>query len=282
MPKLPDETQLKMQQLIELEQQAQFAVSSTMKQISEINQALAMSPDKERLTSLQRELAFQQNSLSRHQIKNKELSALNAHLRRYLERLPADCVIVPAKNLEIKFLPEEDNLAAVDRVRGEIASILFEKLKIERADIALEEKKALVSDWIARQSDRGAPHIRFENGGPIVKFDARVENAFAPTSDLGAMLTWLHPKTMEKRLHSLLEDAPQPAFSLSSERKADALKTLAKSLLAAERREEQLIMAAADRNQQIARRPNTDPQAVLQIAIRSAEAKIARRKKTAA
>jgi hypothetical protein len=96
------------------------------------------------------------------------------------------------------------------------------------------------------------------------------------------MLTWLNPKTMEARLHGLLDASPQPAFSISTEDRADALKELGKALLAAERREEQLIMTAAERDQIIARRQNADPRAVMSIIVRSGDKVVAKIKKTAA
>lgn len=276
---LPSMAQTKIQQLIEAEQQAQFSLSSTQKEISAIDHALGMTPDPKREVYLKREKIFQENTLSHAQTKHRSISQLNNYVRQYLERLTAGCEVVQAKIPEVKLEPDEDYLAGVERVRGEIASLIEQRRRVERADVDLSEKKQKISAWVKKQKGRGNPYVRWEDGEPVVRFEARVEGAYSPVPDHLALCAWLHPKALETRLHELLESGPQPAFSLSTEDRANALAQLAKTTLQAERSEEAMIMAAADRNQVIIRRPTADPRAVLQIIVRSAEGKIARLKR---
>jgi hypothetical protein len=88
------------------------------------------------------------------------------------------------------------------------------------------------------------------------------------------ILAWvLGPEALLAAFFRDLEQEPERAEALSPAERDKRLADLAASLLSLERREEALIDRAAADGQEVLRRPDADPRAVLTVAVFAKEAR---------
>lgn len=265
---LPQYAQAKLLRLMEQEQQALILVHTTTQRISELQRAIGNNPRSESADDWRREVTFQQNTLTVRQTRHRALAGLNANLRLYLEKLPADVEATASKPTNIKLQEGEDYSDAVDRIRGQIAALNAEKMRVDRATMTKEERKATIAGWVERQRERARPFMNWpKDGNPIIRFDTNLIDANAPIRDVPAMLCWLMPNTMAKRLCEEIDTAPD-VNSMCKEDKAERLKDIAKETLAWSRQEEAIIALAETKDQFIVRRFDADPRAVLGLTVR--------------
>lgn len=264
---IPQTAQTKILRLAEQERQAQMLVNSTTEQISELHRAIRNNPESEKTASYRRELAFTENTLTVRQTRHRALAGLNANLRRYLERLPADVEIAQCKPTKIKLKDGEDYSDAVDRIRAQITALASEKTRVERSEMTKAERKETIKGWVERQRERAKPFMHWQDGNPIIRFDVNLVDANAPIRDTPAMLCWLMPGTMTKRLCEEIDAAPE-GLTMSKEDKAERLKEIGKETLACSREEEAIIAHAETKDSFIVRRVDADPRAVLGLVVR--------------
>lgn len=284
---LPSLALVKLQRLLQSEQDARDAAATVSRRLSETNRALATAPASEyanieaeasRLLSRQADLAA----------KHRNLADLNAAINQWLSTATITLEYVkPAKPALQK---GETISAAILRLRGRIAALTNERVQVMQARIPIADLKAQAAAYVDALAVRGSPRITADHGRDFeVKFEGKVTwEDQGLSAKLPAILAWLDPEGFKKRLTESIDKMPPPPFSMSAEARAQKLIGLEAELLQCEREEEALIEASEEgEGPLVFRRITADPRAVLclgSIPIKSAkaEAKTQRVKASAA
>ncbi|MGY4176778.1 cell division septum initiation protein DivIVA [Bradyrhizobium sp. USDA 4518] len=267
---LPTKVHDKILRLADQERQAFVLMHSTVDRISDTEQAIGYNPaDDDRLRALRRELMTLRTSHQQHQERHRELADLNARLRQYLERLPANVQLAEAKPARLKLQDGESYPAAIERVRREITGIVSERIRIEQSGPPRSEVKRRVKEWIERRGRLARPSVTATHDSFSVQFQTYLDNATAPILDMAAAFAWFDPDGFERKINELIDGMPEPRLALTASEKSERLRDLKQRLYELERVEEQILTAAEEENQLIPRRPTASPNAVLGIVVRS-------------
>lgn len=265
--RLPKGVQVKILRLADAEQQAQALISSTIKRISDLERLLANNPDGSSADALCEEVALLRRKRVDHADRYRECADVNAAIRRYLESLPANVVLEDIKQSKAKPKPGENFVAAVERVRREIAGQVSERLRLQQAGLPVEEIRARAKDWITQRARLARPYVTANHDQFTVRFDVYVESAPVPITDVAAVMAWLYPERFTKKIDEIIDQMPKPALALSADAKSRRLREIKDRLYELEVEEEGLISAAEEQGQIIARRTTADPRAVLGLVI---------------
>lgn len=269
-PTLPAKVHDKLFRLADQEQQALVLSHSAVNRISELQKAIAINPaDDDRIAAFRRELTNVQSSLEQHQDRHRDLAGLNGRLRAFLERLPVNVQLAEAKPVRLKLQDGESYLAAVERVRRDIISVVSERIRVDQSAPPRSDVKRRVKAWIEQRGHLARPAVTATHDAFTVQFQTYLDNATAPILDIAAALAWFDPNGFERKINELIDGMPEPRLALTASEKSERLRDLRDRLYERERLEETLIMAAEEQNQVILRRPTASPNAVLGIIVRS-------------
>lgn len=261
--KLPKAAQLKILRLVDAEQQAQALISSTVRRIGELERIIMNNPDGDREDTLRDEIALLHRKRDEHTDRHRSCCDVNAAIRRYLGMLPANAILSDAKRTKVRPKAGESFADAVDRVRRDIGNLVAEKFRVEQAGLPKEEIRAKARDWISRHAEIARPRITATHTEFAISFDVGDQRAFVPMPDIAAIMAFLYPEQLTKRIDEAIEQMPKPRLALSAEQKAKRLREIKDLLYEREIEEEALISLAEEQGQTIDRRPTADPRTIL-------------------
>ncbi|MCK1547189.1 hypothetical protein IVB12_36020 [Bradyrhizobium sp. 179] len=265
--KLPKAAQLKILRLEDAEQQAQTLISSTVRRIGELERIIMNNPEGDRVDAIREEIALLRERREEHTDRHRSCCDVNAAIRRYLEMLPANAILSDAKRTKVRPKAGESFVDAVDRIRRDIGKLVAEKFQVQRAGLPIEEVRSKVRDWIMQRAEKARPRITATDNEVAISFDIYDEKASMPVPDIAAIMAFLYPERLMKRIDEAIEQMPKPALALSAEQKANRLREIKDLLHDLETEEEALISSAEEQGQMIDRRPTADPKAILCLVV---------------
>jgi hypothetical protein len=246
--------------------EAQYALNASLRRLSDLNRVLGNAPHADGAADLEFEISRLRAKQIEQSLRHREAALIAAHVRGWLRELPVGTTFEDAKPSKAKDrLTSDGLLEAVARVRAEIASLQAERRKVQQAPPPIRDLRAKASDYVDHLVARGRPRITATQDQFAVTFES---GGFSSKADIVAILAWLDPKALLDRLHDELKAMPQPGLTLSAKDKVAALSGLRVRIAALERDEEALIEAAHSRRIDIARRPDADPAAILNLVVK--------------
>lgn len=265
--KLPKAAQLKILRLEDAEQQAQTLISSTVRRIGELERIIMNNPDGDRGDAIREEIAMLRERRDEHTDRHRSCCDVNGAIRRYLEMLPANAVLSDAKRIKVRPKTGESVTEAVDRIRRDIGKLVAEKFQVEQAGLPTHEIRAKARDWISRCAETARPQITATHNEFAITFNVYDQRASVPMPDIAAIMAFLDPEKLTKRIDEAIEQMPKPRLALSAEQKAKRLREIKDLLYERETEEEALISLAEEQGQTIDRRPTADPRAILGLVV---------------
>jgi hypothetical protein len=264
---LPFRAKLRLRAAIDSEEMARDTVSSITRRLSEINHAMPTAPRSE-LANLEHEVVRQREKLDTAQRKYKAAADLLAQIKHWLACVPANASLEDSK-LKVKLAPNETLSTAIEKIRGRIAAIRLERVRVQQAPPPKADVKTKARSYCQALIEKGRPTIVASHDAPFaVKFGAMVAGAWTAQQDIAAAMCWLDPAAFAKRLNSEIDAMPQNEFSLSHRERMQRLRLAEQDLFNLERSEELLIaQGEEDGVLGVARRFDADPAAILGIVI---------------
>lgn len=259
---LPSLSLVKLQRLLQSENDARDAAAAVSRRLSETNRALATAPASEHANieaEASRLLSRQTDLAARH----RSLADLNAAINHWLSTATGTLEYVkPAKAALQK---GETISAGILRLRERIHTLANERVQVMQARIPIAELKAQAAAYVASAAERGKPTIAYGPDVPFrAVFNANVEHAHAPRPDIAAALAWLNPTALTERLSEEIDKMPPPPFTMSAEARAQKLIAIDAESLICEREEECWIEASEEgEGPLVFRRITANPLAVL-------------------
>lgn len=272
MSNLPTQASSKLGALIDIANDAQASANATLVRVGQLEETLFIAPNSERADEFKAELA---RLTQRRTTQNNRYFATTATvtaIQAWLAKLPASAAFEIVEPPPFTLKGNETALAAVDRLRSELATTQRELAKVRGAGLPIETMKAQATRYVEDLIARGRPVIKGSHDIPFsVSAASQGWSAKAPL----AALAWLDPKQLIARLHDeIAAAAGDDQLRLSSSERDKLIGAMAAVIDDLERQEEDLITRAADAGQVIERRHDASPAAILGIRVtkRKAEA----------
>jgi hypothetical protein len=263
---LPIRAKLRLQAMIDSEGMARDTVSSITRRLSELNHAMQSAPRSE-IANMEHEVVRQREKLDTAQRKYKAAADLNAQIKHWLPCLPANASLEDSK-LKVKLAPNEALSTAIEKIRGRIAAIRKERVRVQQAPPPKSDLKLKAREYVEAMIAKGRPTIVATHEAPFaVTFGAMVAGAWTAQQDIAAAMCWLDPAAFAKRLNAEIDAMPQNEFSLSHRERMQRLRLAERDLFELERSEELLILQGEEDGPIIARRFDADPAAILGVVI---------------
>ena len=202
---------------------------------------------------------IEQDSRRRHLV----LIQLCNRAREWLRQLDGNLVLEDVEPLEAEVTGDELTKEIVQR-RFQIAELKQERTRVQFAPLPKAEQIGFVHEYVSELRRRGAPEIRVTQGRLEAFFTDQRKDFGVTESFVASMLAWCAPNAFEKRLTEAIERQPD-VYALSADDKVKRLAVLEAELDSAERREESLIDAATKAGQDMPRRAEASPAAILAV-----------------
>ena len=162
---------------------------------------------------------------------------------------------------------------ALQKVRDDLSRIDADAHSVRTAPLPSDEAKVAARQHVKELAEKSRPDVRnlVELGRGIewprhgIRDIGGLGNANAALPDSRGLLAWLHTDTMVAALEREIDAVADDGQAIGADERAKRLAQIAKDKLAAERREEAVITAAAQAGTALERRPDADPRAVLGI-----------------
>lgn len=267
--RLPKRAKLKISSMLDAEADAQARLSTTLARISGLFDAVKLKSGEDTARDEQEEIGRLQEIQEQQQRRHMELANLNGKVRRFLMELHPLAVLEDVPREKINRVKGESPLDAINRVRAEIRSVQGDVRKLYHASPRAADLKRAAKHYVAGLAETGRPKITGTHDKFEITFDS---GSFAGLPNMRAILAWFDPAALLKRLEDEIDAMPEPTVAISLKEKNERLTVAKEKLLTLERREEILIEAAYDDGEQIVRRYDADPQAILQVQIKRRKA----------
>jgi hypothetical protein len=183
--------------------------------------------------------------------------------REWLRQLDAGLILEDVEPLEAE-VSGDDLTKEIVSTRLQIAELKSERTKVANAPLPKQDQVDFVRDYVVELRKRGAPEVRVRDGRLEAFFVDQRKDFGVTESFVASMLAWCAPNAFEKRLTEAIERQPD-VFALSANDKIKRLAVLEAELDSAERREESLIQAAVKAGQDMPRRAEASPAAILAV-----------------
>jgi hypothetical protein len=203
---------------------------------------------------------IEQQSRARHLV----LVQLCNRARQWLRELDDNLVLEDVEPLEAEVVSGTDLTKEIVSTRLQIAELKAERAKVATAPLPKQDQVDFVRDYVVELRKRGAPEVRVRDGRLEAFFLDQRKDFGVTESFVASMLAWACPNAFEKRLTEAIERQPD-VYALSAEDKIKRLAVLDAELDSAERREESLIQAASKAGQDMPRRAEASPAAILAV-----------------
>jgi hypothetical protein len=264
---LPPKARAKIFNLADREAAALVAMNSNLRTIAEIAKAHDISSDEGGKRELKKEVDHRQLVQETNRDRHRALADLNAKIRRFLDLLPADCVLEDAKPVKVKLKAGETHQQLVADLRVKIVQLIGERSQVERAGLPPDEIKAQVKKWIVERGMHARPTLVANHSEFKIRFDVMDHDSFAPTLDVLALLAFFDAEHLETRLFELVDAMPKAKFVMTPAEKSERLRALKDELDVAERLEVAIVDDALDNAVMIDHRPNVDIRALLGLVV---------------
>jgi hypothetical protein len=262
---LPNQARAKWAGLLDAEDEAAALVSASVRRIGELQKAIDMNPNGDNVANHEYELTRLRAKQGEQQSRHQARAFLNASIKTFLQGLPADAALEPCKPIKPKLEKGETPAIAVDRLRQRIAVIRQELTRTQQAPPPIAEVKAKALEYVKALQARGRPRII----STADKFEVSFldPQSYSTTPDMNAILAWLDPIALAKKLDEEIDNWPKPELALSAKAKRDRLAMLSMELFEVEREEEAHISKSEIEGPAVPRRPNSDPRAILCVIV---------------
>jgi hypothetical protein len=275
MSELPLRAQTKIMALKDAEQQARTLTTANQRMISETQYAHDINPTGDKANALAREITRLQAMQPENQARYRALANLNARVARFIDMLPANVSLDDAKPIKPKLKAGESHQQAVERLRGDIAALISERGRVERASPSTKEMKHAAAQYVQSLAERGTPRLIVEHGKFEMLFGQGVIGEPIRTR-AEELLAWVDPMRLLERLEAMIDAMPKPAAQMDATERKERLAEIKVELFEAERLECAHIDAARVQGTLIEHRPNVDPAALLNLVVsRSSKANAA-------
>lgn len=265
---LPKRAKAKFTRLADAEIEAADVLRGTVNRASELNRVMLLrsagdiEDEKAELSRLQ---ALQAQQQRRHM----EIANCVMRLRRFFMELPASVDLEDAPREKVQARKGESLPDAINRVRLEISRAQSEVRKLSQAGPRAADLKRAARKYVMQLAETGRPKITATHEKFEIEFQT---GGFTLAPNVRAIISWLDPDALIKRLEDEIDALPVPPLTLSLKEKNERLTVAKAKLLTLEREEEALIEAASDDGQRIVRRYDADPVAVLGVQIKRTKA----------
>lgn len=255
--------------LLDAEDEANALVNVSLRRISELQKAIDLNPNGENVANFEFELTRLRAKLGEQQAKHQSRAFLNSRVRNWLASLPENVTFAACKPIKLRLAKDETLAAAVERQRQRITAIRQEIARVQSAPPPIVEVKQRAREYIDALQARGRPQIT----STAERFEIAFVNpqAFSAMPDLNAILAWLDPAALEKRLTAEIDSWPKPELALSAKDKTDRLALLGMELFQTEREEEACVEQSEVSGPILQRRLEADPAAILGVIVGKAK-----------
>lgn len=265
---LPKRAKAKFTRLADAEIEAADVLRGTVNRASELNRVILLQSAGD-IEDEKAELSRLQGLQAQQQRRHTELANGVMRIRRFLMELPANVELEDAPRDKVQPRKGESLSDAIKRVQQEIRDAQSDVRKLYQAGPRAADLKRAARAYVRGLAETGRPKIT----GTHEKFEIEFQTGqFTLAPNMRAILAWLDPVALTKRLEDEIDAMPVPALALSSKEKNERLGVAKAKLLVLEREEEALIEAAYDDGQQIVRRYDADPAAILGVQIKRKKA----------
>jgi hypothetical protein len=206
-------------------------------------------------------------SQDRHRLRHDEIHALCTHVRQWLASLPADAALEPAPPVNARPIKGETVAQAIERLRDEIAAASQHLLTVKRAPPTRSELKASAALLVKQLAARGRPTVSAGSNGLAVAFAPLRGDTVAHYDEFASLVAFVASDLLTRALEKEIDALPQEQTPMPKAEQDKRASELAEQLLGLERIEEALIDSAQAQGQDIARRENASPAAVLGIVV---------------
>jgi hypothetical protein len=209
--------------------------------------------------------------MARHAERHRALALTVSRCNQFVFELkiPANTELAMAPVEPIKLKPGETVSAAIRATREEIKSLQQKLAAVKSASLPVADQIRLAERYVAETALVARPQLAIVRDQWQVVFR---DDVAVGKSDLFNLLCWFAPSSALAVLKKQIEAAGPPVNPLTREAKEREIGTISNDLLAAARKEEYLIERAGQEGQEVARRGDASPWAVLGVQIISKEA----------
>ena len=265
---LPKRAKAKFTRLADAEIEAADVLRGTVTRASELNRVMLLRSAGD-LKDEQAELSRLQGLQAQQQRRHQELSNNVMRVRRFIMELPANVELEDAPPDKAQPRKGESLSDAIRRVRLEISSVQSDVRKLYQAGPRAADLKRAAQNYVQGLAATGRPKITATHEKFEIEFST---GQFTLAPNMRAILAWLDPAALLGRLEDEIDALPTPALTVSLKEKNERLAVAKSKLLVLEREEEALIEAASDDGENIVRRYDADPQAILGVAVKRKKA----------
>lgn len=258
---LPPSAAVKLTVLSDAISESSVLIASHIRRVNELRASIGNVFAHGKNADANRELARMLAKQTAQQVRYRESSQLLAGLEHWLQNLPRNVVLEDIKHPKPKF--KGSAVEAVEAILDKLKTLRKDISAVQRATPTAEEMKAAVRATVQANGDRARPKItatehKFDVTFGSLDFSTRAISPFE-------IECWLHPNDVTAKLDAEIDALPVSPLALTAVDKAARFEELSAALLSLERDEEALIVGSSA--QEIARRPQADPRAVLGVAI---------------
>jgi hypothetical protein len=200
----------------------------------------------------------------RHNSKHQQLSRLLNASKQWLASLRPGTVLEPAPAVDVALKNGETLSVAISSVREEIAATKRGLQSVRSAPLPQANQRDLIETYVVGKMRVAAPRVTILNDQLRVGWRGDTTSV----EDVIALIALIAPEHLCRCLERQLE--PEREGAMPAAERIKRVAELEARLLELERREEVLIMRAADDGLEVPRRSDANPAAVLNVAIAQA------------
>jgi len=243
---------------------ANEAMLSATRRISDLDKSLATVSDPKELAAIEQEVARLRSVRAQQSSRHAELANLAAQIRGWLQALPVGTSFKEVKATAT--LRKDETLPrALQRIRAEITMAQAELGRVKTAPPPKDELKSQIADRVRQLAERGKPLVTVNAGNFKLAFNDPTAFAGASPDRAASVLAWLDPDKFEQRLREQIDALPEPHMALTAKEKRERTTALTEQIDELERQEEALIERMLGDGIDVTRRANASPPAVLGV-----------------
>jgi hypothetical protein len=220
--------------------------------------AKARAPVEQRAQALEQELERTKSDISARNKRYQNDAQVLAQIRGFLqqqEQQPRDASLEPCPVV----VPDGSNLVGV---RAGISDAQAKIKALQRVGPQFEEMRAELHAYVQALIEKGRPLLEIRGGQLHVNFKRHRLHEPAPPAE--ATFAWLYPGAFMERLEEQLAELPElQGETITRAERERLLKEHRAEILRLERIEEALVTQAISNGQDVLRRPDANPLAIL-------------------
>jgi hypothetical protein len=212
------------------------------------------------------------NVIETQRERHAELSALVSGARQWLRELPPNAALEAAPPRPVETVTGESLKEALAARRRRIRELRLDLRRVSLAPPPKADQKRQARGFVKGLAERGRPKLKIDRGQFEADFSDPMADFGVTAGFVASALAWLDPEALAKRLEAEIDAQPEAPLSLTESARAKRMAELGGEIDKLEREEEALIAAAAEQGQDVLRRADADPAAVLGVVVTDAKA----------